>query len=633
MSEERQAIEQLEARLARLEAIVRHLARHLPDSAPEPPTPRAPAQSASPPVPPRTPRPDLRAAARTLGSTGVTSNRITSDLETWIGQRGLLAVGVVALIAAGGFFLTYAFERGWIPPLLRAAGAVVAGFAIALAGDRLVRRGLRRYGAALAGAGGALAYLGFWAAAASYALIPTRVALGLLFITTTGVAFLAARHRVEPLAWWALVGAYLAPFFLADRSAGIEVLLAYLLVVAIASGGLALRFAWRGTFAFTVIGYFFLPAALAIDQLGGVAGVVYAGVGAVAVLVARSTGWSESRFFAVAFAWWLLIVQRSDSPTPALVTAVVTAGVLAVVVWWQHRARDPVVHAGDGLRDSLEALLFVTAPLALVLWSARRSEYLGAYQALVPALAGVLYLAGGWVPRRASLVGMGVVLLALAAAARFDGPPVAVAWVALAAAAAASDRWLDQRGAGAVAPALGVLGAVHLFTAALAERPGGAPAFSDAWSWGWYGVLAGLMLTALARRETTPAPGPGVARQLALGGGLALWSTCGAAVFGGGALELRWAFASRFAGDLATSAFWLIYAGALVALGFGLERKAVRSAGLVVAGVAIVKIALYDLESLEALYRVGSLFVLALIALGVAYGYNRRAAERRGTAV
>ena len=72
-----------------------------------------------------------------------------------------------------------------------------------------------------------------------------------------------------------------------------------------------------------------------------------------------------------------------------------------------------------------------------------------------------------------------------------------------------------------------------------------------------------------------------------------------------------------------------MYAGVLVALGFGLERKAVRSAGLVVAGVAIVKVAVYDLESLQALYRVGSLFVLALIALGVAYGYNRRATERR----
>jgi len=627
MSEERQAIERLEARLARLEAIVRHLARHLPDATPEPPSEPAPAEPLA--APPRPPRPDLREAVRAPTVREGGRKRATSDLETWIGQRGLLAVGVVALIAAGGFFLTYAFERGWIPPVLRASGAVMAGFALALAGDRLVRRGLRRYGAALAGAGGALAYLGFWAAAASYALIPTRVALVLLFVTAVGVAFLAARHRVEPLAWWALFGAYLAPFFLADRSAGIEVLLAYLLVVGAASAGLALRFGWRGTFAFTAVGFFFLPSALALDQLGGMPGVVYAGVGAVAVLLARPVGWSESRLIAVGFAWWLLIVQRSESPNVALAAAVVTAGVLALVVWWQHRARDPLAGTPEGLHDSLEALLFIAAPLGLVLWSARRSEYLAEYQALVPATAGLVYLAGGWQPKRASLVGMGFVLLALAAAAQFDGPPVAVAWVALAAAAAASDRWLGQRGGGAIAAALGVLGAVHLFTAALAERPASAPAFVDAWSWGWYGVLAGLVLTAVARRQPRQDTGEGAAQSLSRIGGLALWSSCAAAVFGGGALELRWAFASRFAGDLATSAFWLLYSGALVALGFGLERKAVRSAGLVVAGVAIVKIAVYDLESLKALYRVGSLFVLALIALGVAYGYNRRAPERR----
>lgn len=38
-----------------------------------------------------------------------------------------------------------------------------------------------------------------------------------------------------------------------------------------------------------------------------------------------------------------------------------------------------------------------------------------------------------------------------------------------------------------------------------------------------------------------------------------------------------------------------------------------------------LKIVLYDLSKLEALYRVGSFFALAFIALAVAYAYNRRA--------
>jgi uncharacterized membrane protein len=51
----------------------------------------------------------------------------------------------------------------------------------------------------------------------------------------------------------------------------------------------------------------------------------------------------------------------------------------------------------------------------------------------------------------------------------------------------------------------------------------------------------------------------------------------------------------------------------------------VRSAGLSVAVLAGLKIVLVDLANLQALYRVGSFFALALIALAVAYAYNRRA--------
>ena len=60
-------------------------------------------------------------------------------------------------------------------------------------------------------------------------------------------------------------------------------------------------------------------------------------------------------------------------------------------------------------------------------------------------------------------------------------------------------------------------------------------------------------------------------------------------------------------------------------LGFQRERKDVRSAGLAVAAGAGLKIVLYDLSNLEALYRIASFFALALIALAVAYAYNKKA--------
>ena len=55
-----------------------------------------------------------------------------------------------------------------------------------------------------------------------------------------------------------------------------------------------------------------------------------------------------------------------------------------------------------------------------------------------------------------------------------------------------------------------------------------------------------------------------------------------------------------------------------------------RIAGLGVAGLAVVKVLVFDLSSLDALYRVGSVFILELVFLLLAYLYHRQ--ERRAPA-
>ena len=62
---------------------------------------------------------------------------------------------------------------------------------------------------------------------------------------------------------------------------------------------------------------------------------------------------------------------------------------------------------------------------------------------------------------------------------------------------------------------------------------------------------------------------------------------------------------------------------ALVSYGFRREIKPIRLAGLAVAGLAVVKVIFFDLSSLDALYRVGSVFVLGLVTLSLAYLYYR----------
>jgi uncharacterized membrane protein len=110
-----------------------------------------------------------------------------------------------------------------------------------------------------------------------------------------------------------------------------------------------------------------------------------------------------------------------------------------------------------------------------------------------------------------------------------------------------------------------------------------------------------------------------------------LWLVAGALALFGVTGEIRRYFELRsltaetahLASGLAVSAWWLIFAAALVVTGFRWSLKPVRLAGLLVAGLAVLKVVMFDLSSLDALYRVGSVFILALVALSLAYLYYR----------
>jgi uncharacterized membrane protein len=81
---------------------------------------------------------------------------------------------------------------------------------------------------------------------------------------------------------------------------------------------------------------------------------------------------------------------------------------------------------------------------------------------------------------------------------------------------------------------------------------------------------------------------------------------------------------ASLAAGLAVSAWWLVFAAALIGVGFRRNLKQVRIAGLAVAGLAVVKVLAFDLSSLDALYRVGSVFILGLVYLLLAYLYHRQ---------
>lgn len=613
--EQRDIIEQLERRVATLENIVRRLSFVANTADRSHLTP--PQATARPSAPARAPV--VRASLPSVAP----APRATPDLEQWFGQRGLLAVGVLALLTAAAFFLKYAFDRGWIAPLLRSLGAIAAGIGVAAWGHERIGHGMRRYGAALIGAGGGLAYLGLWAAAGPYALIERRVGILLLATTTVAVTMLALHHEIEGLAVWALSGAYLAPIILATAPNPMG-FLGYLEVIGLGTGILAYTMGWRWTFNLALFGYLALALFGAGEALGTPAGFWLIAAGGVLTLhVTYHRRWPEARVLMLALAWIALGSGAASlaAPTAARWLALGAVTAVFVLLWLQQLWRPPFA-TNAPVPDAwfADRFLFIANPLAfLILANAMDIRLLEEYPEVVPTALAVVYLAAAWQRRAASLLIMGFGLAALATAFAWDGSVVAASWIALALAALATETAGGRPGGRHAATGLATLAALCLFTSALLDREG--PPFTDEWARALYIVVAG---TALAARRWGTDTGRPLWKR---GGAEWMWILCGIAVFVGGSIEFQGYFAriAQLAGDLALSVWWLLYAGALVFIGFRLDRKLIRSAGLTVAALVGIKIVFYDLSTLQALYRVGSFFALAIIALAVAYAYNQKA--------
>ncbi|MGH7702668.1 MAG: DUF2339 domain-containing protein, partial [Gemmatimonadales bacterium] len=180
---------------------------------------------------------------------------------------------------------------------------------------------------------------------------------------------------------------------------------------------------------------------------------------------------------------------------------------------------------------------------------------------------------------------------------------------------------------------LAVAGALaHLLGPDLSARLESEAAFSGRWALAlWLAVAA---LSALAAGIWTGEKGNPVAGRVPA----ALWGAAGVLLLFGVTGELNRYFvqssldaqSASLANGLAVSAWWIAFAGALILVGFRRGHQSPRVAGLLVAGMAVLKVVFYDLSSLDALYRVASVLVLGVVSLALAYVYHRRgsAADR-----
>jgi uncharacterized membrane protein len=90
-----------------------------------------------------------------------------------------------------------------------------------------------------------------------------------------------------------------------------------------------------------------------------------------------------------------------------------------------------------------------------------------------------------------------------------------------------------------------------------------------------------------------------------------------------GATALTFEFSGNLARDMTYSIAWGVFALGLVGIGIRRKIRADRYAGIALLCATLLKLFLHDLASLEALYRVGALLGLAIIAIAASFLYQR----------
>jgi uncharacterized membrane protein len=544
---------------------------------------------------------------------------------------------VVALILAAGYLLRLSFDRGWISPVMRCIGGAGAGLIVGALGWRLHPR-YRTYGAALIGCGAAIIYLSVWAAARLYGVVPPATGVLALALVSVSLAMIAYAIDVEALGATAAVGAFFAPLLLGRNNADADLLLLYLSCMAAGLGIVAARRNWRLTMFVVALSFFGVAYAGAADH-GSPWGVLLYGVlgGSAGIHVGLREHWSETRLLSFSGGWTFVAAASRHLEHS---WAIFAAGlVLALPVWWFALRNERLLRFPLGSRSKTptwslgEALYFFLTPL-LVGWTIHQLDrhWFDTHRGAVPLLVGLPYLVAGYQRLRPAFSLVGAAALGIAAWDHWSGTPRVWALLALVVLWAAVDHPTQRTDGRWYSLATLWAALQQLFGEALLRRTADDPAFFGSYAVAlWATALVSMALAAgLWRRNGVAAASP-----LPQGG---LWAVGGALILFGVTAEIRRyfdlktlsAYTASLASSLAVSAWWLVFAAALVGLGFRRGLKPARIAGLGVAGLAVVKVLVFDLSSLDALYRVGSVFILGLVFLLLAYLYHRQGRTTAG---
>ena len=193
------------------------------------PPAEAAAAEAPPVVPPAPPRP-ASPVPRPLPPEPARPKR-SFDWEALIGVKLFAIVASLALFLAGGFFVSYSMEHGWLTPTIQFAIGIVAGITCLVLGELKVSRRYAWTADALDAAGIALLYVVFFASFARWHLVGATVAFVLFILATVVAVLLAIRRASMLIALLGLIGGFASPAIVATGENNPIGLFGYLLLL------------------------------------------------------------------------------------------------------------------------------------------------------------------------------------------------------------------------------------------------------------------------------------------------------------------------------------------------------------------------------------------------------------------
>jgi uncharacterized membrane protein len=662
-----------------------------------PPAPIEPALPVLPTVPPEGgsytvgsdeagPEPNVRSFRLQAEQSPVAQHEYASEsLETQIGSRWLLYIGIVLMVIGVAYFEKLAIDKQWIGETARVIQGAVFGLALVYGGLRFVRAGYDAYGQMIAGGGAAILYLSTYAAFNYYHLIGQSTAFIIMVGITGMVAWLADHLESQGLALFAVGGGFGTPFLLPGTTDAQVALFGYDAILIAGTMALSHRRNWP---ALNIVSYVFTLVTVAFW--------------ADAFYTAQKYLRTELfiTLFCAMFLYVLRQTRRVTSPAALAATMVLWTAPAAYylaswVILMDHGTAMLVWLVAVMLVGGILSERFGTGP-GFAVWIA----------VTVPLLLWtVVYTAPSW--RNPGLTTVAAVyLIALTAQLRQtfsspDGPRemgvADVAWLHLngllmfaAAHFLITTRNLDVTATVAFGFALWQGGlaallwnvrrdqALHftalgftLLSIAIALEFDGAPV-TIGWAVEGAAVIAlglrerkdwmrlagtGLFVTALELAVTMLAATRSIDEAVLLNARAATAATIIALSYAIAWLHYRdrdapdralalaasllvaqfvtlalltseihgyWArHEGHFARELMVSVTWGAYATALIVIGLQKRYAPIRYFAIVVFGITIAKVFAFDMADLERIYRVGSTIILGVLLLLTSYLYTR----------